>query len=194
MLDATLKDITSALLESDVNVKLVASLRQKVKVKVKAALETSANDKSKEINKKNMMQKVLESIKLSLSSNHFALIFQAVFDELVALVDPGVEPYKPKKGQSNVIMAVGLQVRADAFIPLSSPKLILALLRVMVKRPHVLSSLCTIRSVDSSLLLSVRIPSVPAPSTRHGSQQRKRRWHISAHTRKRIQYLSRLKA
>jgi signal recognition particle subunit SRP54 len=25
-------------------------------------------------------------------------------------VDPGVEPYKPKKGQSNVIMAVGLQV------------------------------------------------------------------------------------
>ena len=35
---------------------------------------------------------------------------QAVFDELVALVDPGVEPYKPKKGQSNVIMAVGLQV------------------------------------------------------------------------------------
>ena len=36
---------------------------------------------------------------------------QAVFDELVALVDPGVEPYKPKKGQANVIMAVGLQVR-----------------------------------------------------------------------------------
>ena len=25
-------------------------------------------------------------------------------------MDPGVEPYKPKKGQSNVIMAVGLQV------------------------------------------------------------------------------------
>lgn len=35
---------------------------------------------------------------------------QAVFDELVHLVDPGVEPYKPKKGQPNVIMAVGLQV------------------------------------------------------------------------------------
>ena len=39
---------------------------------------------------------------------------QAVFDELVSLVDPGVEPYKPKKGQSNVIMAVGLQVRPYA--------------------------------------------------------------------------------
>jgi signal recognition particle subunit SRP54 len=36
-------------------------------------------------------------------------LFQAVFDELVALVDPGVEPYKPKKGTTNVIMAVGLQ-------------------------------------------------------------------------------------
>jgi signal recognition particle subunit SRP54 len=35
---------------------------------------------------------------------------QAVFDELVNLVDPGAEPYKPKKGQTNVIMAVGLQV------------------------------------------------------------------------------------
>ncbi|KAG5220597.1 Signal recognition particle [Salix suchowensis] len=88
VLDVTLKEITAALLESDVNVKLVASLRQRVKVKVKAALEGS--DKSKETNRKHLIQK-------------------AVFDELVNLVDPGVEPYKPKKGQSNVIMAVGLQ-------------------------------------------------------------------------------------
>ncbi|KAJ6572902.1 SRP54-type protein, partial [Mycena sp. CBHHK59/15] len=82
--------ITSALLESDVNVKLVQSLRQKVKAKVKASLEASAADKSKEANRKNLIQK-------------------AVFDELVHLVDPGVEPYKPKKGQANVLMAVGLQ-------------------------------------------------------------------------------------
>ncbi|KAF9053770.1 signal recognition particle protein [Hymenopellis radicata] len=88
VLDATLKEITAALLESDVNVKLVASLRQKVKAKVKAALESA--DKSKDANRKNLIQK-------------------AVFDELVHLVDPGVEPYKPKKGQTNVIMAVGLQ-------------------------------------------------------------------------------------
>ncbi|KJA27347.1 hypothetical protein HYPSUDRAFT_1098194 [Hypholoma sublateritium FD-334 SS-4] len=90
VLDATLKEITSALLESDVNVKLVAQLRQKVKTKVKAALDGSADKTTKEVNRKNVVQK-------------------AVFDELVALVDPGVEPYKPKKGQSNVIMAVGLQ-------------------------------------------------------------------------------------
>ncbi|KAG1782581.1 SRP54-type protein [Suillus placidus] len=88
VLDATLKEITAALLESDVNVKLVASLRQKVKVKVKAAIDGS--EKSKDSSRKNLIQK-------------------AVFDELVHLVDPGVEPYKPKKGQPNVIMAVGLQ-------------------------------------------------------------------------------------
>ncbi|KAF8921215.1 signal recognition particle protein [Mucidula mucida] len=88
VLDATLKEITAALLESDVNVKLVASLRQKVKAKVKAAIESA--DKSKDVNRKNLIQK-------------------AVFDELVHLVDPGVEPYKPKKGQTNVLMAVGLQ-------------------------------------------------------------------------------------
>lgn len=34
---------------------------------------------------------------------------QAIFDELVNLVDPGIEPYRPKKGYPNVIMAVGLQ-------------------------------------------------------------------------------------
>lgn len=108
MLDTTLKEITSALLESDVNVKLVASLRQKVKVKVKATLEGNV-DKAKEVNRKNVIQKVcsLWNLLVSLAYIH---VVQAVFDELVALVDPGVEPYKPKKGQSNVIMAVGLQV------------------------------------------------------------------------------------
>lgn len=88
-LDALLKEVCNALLETDVNVKLVAQLRSKVKVKVKASLEGSG-EKVKETNRKNVVQK-------------------AVFDELVHLVDPGVEPYKPKKGHPNVIMAVGLQ-------------------------------------------------------------------------------------
>lgn len=56
VLDATLKEITAALLETDVNVKLVASLRQKVKAKVKAALDGS--DKSKDLNRKHIIQKV----------------------------------------------------------------------------------------------------------------------------------------
>ena len=34
---------------------------------------------------------------------------QAVFEELCRLVDPGVEPYQPRKGRPNVIMFVGLQ-------------------------------------------------------------------------------------
>ena len=38
------------------------------------------------------------------------MIQQAVFKELVKLVDPGVKPFQPKKGKSNVIMFVGLQV------------------------------------------------------------------------------------
>jgi signal recognition particle subunit SRP54 len=58
VLDATLKEVTSALLESDVNIKLVASLRQKVKAKVKDALEGNAGDKSKEANRKTLIQKV----------------------------------------------------------------------------------------------------------------------------------------
>ncbi|EIM90103.1 signal recognition particle protein [Stereum hirsutum FP-91666 SS1] len=89
VLDALLKEVCAALLESDVNVKLVSQLRQKVKAKVKASLESSG-DKVKEVNRKNVVQK-------------------AIFDELVNLVDPGVEPYKPRKGHPNVIMAVGLQ-------------------------------------------------------------------------------------
>jgi signal recognition particle subunit SRP54 len=32
-----------------------------------------------------------------------------VFDELVKLVDPHADSFRPKKGRSNVIMFVGLQ-------------------------------------------------------------------------------------
>lgn len=47
----------AALLESDVNVKLVAQLRQKVKAKVKAQFDSGA-DRGKEANRKNVVQKV----------------------------------------------------------------------------------------------------------------------------------------
>ena len=48
-------EITRALLESDVNVKLVQTLRKQVKAKVKPALEST--DKSKEAQRKNLIQK-----------------------------------------------------------------------------------------------------------------------------------------
>ncbi len=79
-----LKEIGNALIEADVNVKLVAQLRKSIKATV------NLKELSPAVNKKRLIQK-------------------AVFDELVRLVDPHAEPFKPKKGKSNVIMFVGLQ-------------------------------------------------------------------------------------
>lgn len=100
-----IKSICSALLESDVNVRLVARLRdnirRKIAVEIKSANESSANKRKK-------LQKI-------------------VFDELCGLVDSHEEPPKPKKlsqtksvakhgkkpkkiaAESHVIMFVGLQ-------------------------------------------------------------------------------------
>ncbi|CAG8573808.1 5025_t:CDS:10 [Paraglomus brasilianum] len=84
VLEALLKEIVYALMESDVNVRLVGSLRENVRKAVNIQ-ELPAG-----INKRKLIQKT-------------------VFDELCKLVDPGVEPYKPKKGKTNIIMFVGLQ-------------------------------------------------------------------------------------
>ena len=79
-----IKEICSALLEADVNVKLVGTLRKSIKASV------PFKELAPSVNKKRLIQKT-------------------VFDELVKLVDPHAEPFKPKKGKSNVIMFVGLQ-------------------------------------------------------------------------------------
>ncbi len=79
-----IKEICAALLEADVNVKLVGTLRKSIKASV------NFKDLPPAVNKKRLIQKT-------------------VFDELVKLVDPHAEPFKPKKGKSNVIMFVGLQ-------------------------------------------------------------------------------------
>ncbi|KAM7212863.1 SRP54-type protein, GTPase domain containing protein [Rhypophila decipiens] len=82
--DAMIKQICSALLEADVNVRLVGQLRKSIKSTV------NFKELPPAVNKKRLIQK-------------------AVFDELVRLVDPHAEPFKPKKGKTNVIMFVGLQ-------------------------------------------------------------------------------------
>ncbi|KAE8145439.1 signal recognition particle protein SRP54 [Aspergillus avenaceus] len=82
--DDMVKEICSALLSADVNVRLVQSLRKSIKSSVNFASLPTA------VNKKRLIQKT-------------------VFDELVALVNPHAEPFRPKKGRSNVIMFVGLQ-------------------------------------------------------------------------------------
>ena len=56
VVDALLKEVCAALLESDVNVKLVQSLRQKCKVKAHQQFESG--DKLKETNRRNVVQRV----------------------------------------------------------------------------------------------------------------------------------------
>lgn len=89
--DTLLKSVCAALLESDVNVKLVQGLRNKVRGTVKEQLnEGEKAARMSDVQRKNIVQK-------------------AVFDHLVQLIDPGVEAFRPKKGKPNVIMFVGLQ-------------------------------------------------------------------------------------
>lgn len=82
--DGMLKEISNALVEADVNVRLVASLRKNVKSKVKL------NELGPGVNRKRLIQK-------------------SVYDALVDIVNPHQTPYQPKKGKSNVLMFVGLQ-------------------------------------------------------------------------------------
>ena len=70
--------------EDDVNLRIVMELRKNIK-------------------------KVVEMEMLSGGTNKRKLIQKAVFNELVSMLSPGREPFKPKKGQPNVIMFVGLQ-------------------------------------------------------------------------------------
>lgn len=58
--------------------------------------------------RKNLMEK-LDLEKLSAGANRMRAIEAAVFEELCRLLDPGVQPFKPKKKRCNVIMFVGLQ-------------------------------------------------------------------------------------
>lgn len=82
--DEMVKEIGNALISTDVNFRLVAQLQKSIR---------------KSVNFK----------ELPASSNKKRIIQKAVFDELVALVDPHAEPFKPRKGKSNIIMFVGLQ-------------------------------------------------------------------------------------
>ncbi len=84
LVDGILKEICTALLESDVNVRLVGGLRKSIKKRI------NLNEIPSGANKKRVIHK-------------------AIYDELVALVDPHTTPYVPKKGRPSVILFVGLQ-------------------------------------------------------------------------------------
>lgn len=82
-IEGMLESIADALYQGDVDVDLVKKMRQSIKDDIK-------NDMAGGVNKR----KLVES---------------AVIKALYSLLDSGVEPYKFKKGKSNVVMFVGLQ-------------------------------------------------------------------------------------
>ncbi|GAA5973806.1 hypothetical protein JCM11641_003167 [Rhodosporidiobolus odoratus] len=101
-LDTLLKGVSTALLESDVNVQLVKRTRDRVKQHVLPQLVQLKLEHDKHGND------ALEGNKAR------QIIQQAIFDELVSLVDPSsggvqVPSFNPTKGKTNVLMMVGLQ-------------------------------------------------------------------------------------
>eukprot|EP01125_Pyxidicula_operculata_P014155 TRINITY_DN46_c0_g1_i1.p1 TRINITY_DN46_c0_g1~~TRINITY_DN46_c0_g1_i1.p1 ORF type:complete len:478 (+),score=136.39 TRINITY_DN46_c0_g1_i1:71-1504(+) len=84
VIDEMLKEICNALVSADVNFKTVMTLRTNMKKSLNIEEMAAGLDKRRTIKK-------------------------VVFEELVKMLDPGVETWKPQKGKTNVIMFVGLQ-------------------------------------------------------------------------------------
>lgn len=113
------------------------------------------------------MQKVCPSPR-RLDSSLMTTLPQAVFDELVALVDPGTEPYKPVKGKSNVLMAVGIQGagKTTTCTKVRDPSPFLLLPNNELTWDFFVGSWqCITSEKDSARVSSARIPSEPERST-----------------------------
>jgi signal recognition particle subunit SRP54 len=94
VLDTLLSEISRALIESDVNVKLVMTLRNNIKNRVGESLRHHEEN----------------SGGASSAQNIVKLVQKSVTDELIALLSPeNVKPYVMKKNKPNVILFVGLQ-------------------------------------------------------------------------------------
>lgn len=99
---AVVGDICRALLESDVNVQMVMKLRKSIEAKADS-LVADQQDGSGRGGAGGVG-----------AAQQRRSIQKAVVDELTGMLDPKTAPYKMKKGKSNVVMFVGLQVRADS--------------------------------------------------------------------------------
>lgn len=84
VLNAVLNEISRALLEADVNVRLVGQLKQSIKMRVNLEEEAAGT------NRRKMIQKT-------------------VMEELARMLNPDQKPYEMKKGKPNIVMFVGLQ-------------------------------------------------------------------------------------
>jgi signal recognition particle subunit SRP54 len=101
-LNAVLGDITRALIESDVNVKLVMKLRENVKQSVEQLIEEEDDNGKDQGGDKEQQQR-------RAYSNVSKIVQKAVVEELVQLLQPHRKAYTPKRGKPNVILFVGLQ-------------------------------------------------------------------------------------
>ena len=93
-LNTLLSEITRALIESDVNVKLVMKLRDNVKTQVENLIEDDDNNDDNAETRASNVSKTVQ---------------KAVVEELVQLLQPSRKPYQLKRGKPNVILFVGLQ-------------------------------------------------------------------------------------
>ncbi|CAA6656277.1 unnamed protein product [Spirodela intermedia] len=84
VLNECLNEITRALLQADVQFRMVADMQKNIK-------------------------KVVNLDDLAAGHNKRRIIQQAVFNELCKMLDPGKPSFTPKKGKPSVIMFVGLQ-------------------------------------------------------------------------------------
>ncbi|TXG69393.1 hypothetical protein EZV62_004328 [Acer yangbiense] len=84
VLNECLNEITRALLQSDVQFKLVRDMQTNIK-------------------------KIVNLDDLAAGHNKRKIIQQAIFNELCTILDPGKPSFTPKKGKASVIMFVGLQ-------------------------------------------------------------------------------------
>lgn len=116
-----LKEICAALLEADVNIRLVKKLRENVRSVID--FEEMAGG----LNKRRMIQSAVfkELVKVCINSDlwfwqvlkvivnillHYHFWTKAIqYNIYFQLVDPGVKPHQPVKGKPNIIMFVGLQ-------------------------------------------------------------------------------------
>lgn len=90
-----LSDVARALIESDVSVKLVMTLRDNVKQKVERLIDDDDDD--------------TDAKKEQRASNVSKLVQKTVVDELVQLLEPSRKPHTMKRGKPNVLLFVGLQ-------------------------------------------------------------------------------------